>query len=626
MSKKKHNKTKAKSVKVVKPAYDRKELKIILSILTLGFVIRLLYILETQSSPFIQNLFSDSKIYYDWAKGLSNSGHWFGREVFFMSPGYPYFLAIIFKFLGSSILAIRVTQALISTANIFLIYLLTKNLFDNKAGYIAAGISAIYSIFIFFSGAVFGETLQTFFVTALLYLLTKNESASQKNKWLLSGLMLGLSALFRANILIVFPVILIWIFYSFRKSEKLKLGLRNALIYFTIGTALPIIPVTINNYIAGKEFVLLTSNGGINFYLGNNEKALGVYSTPKDFDFFKDMAGINYAKKITHKELTPSQSSTYWYGEGLNFISSNPVDAITLMFKKLLFFFDDDENPQTSQINIDFFKDESSSILQIPLPNFIIVFLLALAGIFYSFRKLRDKKLTLMYLFILSYVLGTIIFFVSGRFRIAITPLFISFAGFGIANLIEIIKQKNFKELIIPGLSAALVLLLVIFALPKYNYSYADAYSNLGSAYFDQKNYNESILNYNESLKLKPTEVTYVLLGNTLAVKKDFNNAVRAYQNAIRINPNYALAYFNYGLLYTQQDNFDEALKLFNKTITIDPYFAEAYRNIAIIYYMTENFEQSLYNFEKYNSLITDESIKATVRQDINELKKKLGK
>jgi hypothetical protein len=41
---------------------------------------------------------------------------------------------------------------------------------------------------------------------------------------------------------------------------------------------------------------------------------------------------------------------------------------------------------------------------------------------------------------------------------------------------------------------------------------------------------------------------------------------------------------------------------------------------------MTENFELSLFNFEKYNSLITDESIKATVRQDINELKIKLGK
>ena len=438
--------------------------------------------------------------------------------------------------------------------------------------------------------------------------------------------MLGFSALFRANILIVFPVIIFWTYYSFKKSETLKAILKKTLIYFTIGTAIPILPVTLNNYIAGKEFVLLTSNGGINFYLGNNEKSLGVYSTPKDFDFFKDMAGINYAKKISGKELTPSQSSSYWYEQGLNFIIPNPTDAIGLTFKKLLFFFDDDENPQTSQINIDFFREKYSSILKIPLPNFITVFLFAIAGIYFSVKKLKDNKHTLLYLIILSYVLGTIVFFVSGRFRIAITPLFIAFAGFGIVTLIEMIKEKNFKELVIPGVSAAMVLALVVFVLPKYNYSYADAYSNLGTAYFDQKNFNEALLNYNESLKLKETELTYVLIGNTLAVKNDFNNAYRAYQNALRLNPSYALAYFNLGLLNSQKGNFDEALKLFDKSIKIDPLFAEAYRNTAVIYYMTENYEQSLVNFEKYYSLITDENIKATVIQDINELKKKLNK
>ena len=626
MTKKKQKPQKEKQIKATKPVFEKKELKIILSILALGFLLRIIYILETQSSTFIQNLFSDSKIYYDWAKNIVSSDNWFGDKVFFMSPGYPYFLAFVFKFFGSSIFTIRIIQALISAANIFLIYRLTKNLFDSKSGFIAAGIASIYSVFIFFSGAVFGETLQTFFVTALFYFLTKKEDETAKNKWLLSGLMLGFSALFRANILIVFPVIIFWTYYSFKKSETLKAILKKTLIYFTIGTAIPILPVTLNNYIAGKEFVLLTSNGGINFYLGNNEKSLGVYSTPKDFDFFKDMAGINYAKKISGKELTPSQSSSYWYEQGLNFIIPNPTDAIGLTFKKLLFFFDDDENPQTSQINIDFFREKYSSILKIPLPNFIAVFLFAIAGIYFSVKKLKDNKHTLLYLIILSYVLGTIVFFVSGRFRIAITPLFIAFAGFGIVTLIEMIKEKNFKELVIPGVSAAMVLALVVFVLPKYNYSYADAYSNLGTAYFDQKNFNEALLNYNESLKLKETELTYVLIGNTLAVKNDFNNAYRAYQNALRLNPSYALAYFNLGLLNSQKGNFDEALKLFDKSIKIDPLFAEAYRNTAVIYYMTENYEQSLVNFEKYYSLITDENIKATVIQDINELKKKLNK
>jgi len=168
MTKKKQKPQKEKQTKTKKPVFEKKELKIILSILALGFLLRLIYILETQSSPFIQNLFSDSKIYYDWAKNIVSSDNWFGDKVFFMSPGYPYFLAVAFKFFGSSIFTIRIIQALISVANIFLIYRLTKNLFDSKSGFIAAGIASIYSVFIFFSGAVFGETLQTFFVTAFL--------------------------------------------------------------------------------------------------------------------------------------------------------------------------------------------------------------------------------------------------------------------------------------------------------------------------------------------------------------------------------------------------------------------------------------------------------------------------
>ena len=626
MTKKKQKATNLKQSKVVKPSIEKKELQIVFSILAIGFILRMIYILETQNSPFIQNLFSDSKIYFDWAKELSNSNKWFGKEVFFMSPGYPYFLAFIFKFFGPSILAVRILQALINTATIFLIYKTTRNLFDRNTGYVAASIAAVYSIFIFFSGAVFGETIQTFFVTALIYFLSKNQENYRHNKWFLSGLMLGLASLFRANILIVFPALFIWIAYSFYKSENLKKELKRTLIFLFIGTAIPILPVTLNNFFAGKEFVLLTSNGGINFYLGNNDKALGVYSTPKDFDFFKDMAGINYAQKLTHKKLTPSESSSYWYNQGLKFITSYPVDALSLTLKKVLFFFDDDENPQTSQINIDFFRDKYSALLKIPLPNFIFVFLFSIAGFYYSLKKLKDDKINLMYIILVSFVLGAILFFVSGRFRIAITPLLISFAAFGMINLYNVIKQKDFNKIFFPVAAAALLFALVVFALPKYNYSYADAYSNLGNAYFDQKNLNEALNNYNESLKLKETELTYVLIGNTFAVKNDFNKAITAYQNALRLNPDYALGFFNLGLLNAQRNNFNEALNHFRKTIEIDPVFAEAYRNTAIIYYMTENYEQSLVNFEKYYSLITDESIRATVIQDINELKKKLNK
>lgn len=624
MSKKKQKIKNPNSVKVKNQLFNIQESKTIIWITFAGFIIRLIYIIETQQSPFIQNLFSDSQIYFDLARTMVQSSSWFGKEAHFMSPGYTYFLAIIMKFFGDSILVIRILQTLISSVNIFLIYLLTKNLFEIKTANIAAAITALYSIFIFYSGAIFGETLQTFFVTAFLYLLTCEDV--KKNKWILTGLMLGLAALFRGNILLLCPVLLIWIYFYYKKSETLRNHLKKAVFYFTIGTAIPVLIITLNNHLANKDFVLLSSNGGINFYLGNNENALGVYTSPKDFDFFKDLAGINYAQKITRIDLTPSEASSYWFKQGLNFITSHPIDAALLTAKKLFLFFDDSENPQTSQININFFRDNYSSILKIPLPNFIFVFLLAVTGMIYSIKKLKTKNVYLMLLVLVAYTLSVIIFFVVGRFRIAITPLLISFAAFGLINLIEAFKFKRFKEFILPAISSVSLMLIVMVLLPSYNYSYADAYSNLGNVYFEQKNINEALRNYNISLKLKETPIAYVLIGNALQVKKDYMGSQSAYENALRLNPNYALAYFNLGSIKAQQSQLDDALKYFSKALEIDPAFAEAYRNKAVIYYMTENFEQSLFNFEKYYSLIKDDNIRFSVQQDIIELRKKLNK
>lgn len=624
MTKRKPSAQKQKQEKALKPTIDKKELKTILLIIAVGFLLRLIYVLETQSSPFIQNLFSDSQIYFDLAKNMAQSNNWFGKEAHFMSPGYTYFLALAIKFFSISILFIRVLQVIVSTAIVYFIYLLAINLFDNRTAKIAAAIAAVYSIFIFYSGAIFGETLQTLFVTAFLYFLTCNEE--KRKKWFYAGLMLGLASLFRGNILLIFPAILIWIYLIYKKSKTQKDFLKKTLLFFSIGTVIPVLLITLNNYLANKDFVLLSSNGGINFYLGNNENSLGVYTSPKDFDFFKDMAGINYARKVTGKNLSPSEASFYWFNEGINYISSHPGDAILLTFKKLLLFFDDSENPQTSQININFFRDKYSTLLKIPLPNFIVVLMLAIIGIVFSVSSSFNQKIKLMLIILIVYIVSVVLFFVVGRFRIAIAPLLITFAAYGLLQLYNAIKNKNFAKTLVPVSTSSIVLVLVVFALPDYNYSYADAYSNLGNVYFDQKNIGEALKNYNESLKIKETAITYVQIGNAFQFKKDYVNSESAYRNALRLNPNYALAYFNLGSINAQQRKFEAAIDLFSKAIEIDPALAEAYRNKAVIYYMAEDFQNSLTNFQKYYSLITDENIKATVLHDINDLKQKLNK
>lgn len=622
MSKKKIKEITKSEIKAVKnKTIDNQELKIVISILSFGFILRIIYIFETISSPFYLNLFSDSKIYFDWATQIATSGNWLGDSVYFMSPGYPYFLAAIFIFLGPSILAVRIIQALISTFTILFIYLSTKNIFGKNPGYIAAGISSIFGLFIFYSGTILGETVQIFLISYLCLLLSKTKLEFNTKHWFKIGLILSATALFRANILIYAIAVTVFVIIKFVKKELESKTFRIILLSFFAGLIIPLVVVTSRNYVVGGDFVVVSSNGGINFFIGNNENAPGVYLTPKGFDLYKDMPGEKFAEKITGRILTPSEVSNYWYNRGSGYIFSHPADALLLFGKKILLFFDDDENPQSSITDINFFKENYSNLLKIPLPGFLLVLLLAIIGLYFSIRDKRPVQV--LTLLLLSIILSTAIFFVIGRFRLAAAPILIIFAGYGISGSVEIVKTKRFLELTKPAI-LVLGIIAVQFIVPKFNYTNFDAWSNLADVNFQNKQFNEALINAEKSLALKNTDFGFVLLANIYAAKGNNEAAFLNYQNALKLNPESSLAYFNLALFFTQQGNFTDALVNYNQAIKFDPAFAEAYRNMAIIYYMTENYEQSLKLFEKYLSLISDEQIRTTVQQDIDEIKRRL--
>jgi tetratricopeptide (TPR) repeat protein len=56
------------------------------------------------------------------------------------------------------------------------------------------------------------------------------------------------------------------------------------------------------------------------------------------------------------------------------------------------------------------------------------------------------------------------------------------------------------------------------------------------------------------------------------------------YNNAIRINPDFAPPYFNRGNLYNNLGQYQLAIEDFNNTIRLSPDYAMAYNSRAIIY------------------------------------------
>lgn len=606
--------------------YTRTELFYLGLIVLLGLIFRLIYFFETEGTPFFTHLYSDSKIYFDWASSIITSGDWVGTETYFMSPIYPYFLALLKTLSNQTITIVRLIQVIVSSLNIWIIFLIARKIHSPKAGYAASILASVYSIFIFYSGAILAETFQTFVVSILILLLVnvvvfENVDKLEKtaDRWLTIGLLLGVSALFRGNILLFFVGALGWMIIHYRGSVKLKAILKPALIYFIFGTAVPILMVTTRNYLVSNELVLITSNGGINFYIGNNSSAPGVFKTPKDFNFLSDMSGKDYAEKMSGEKMTSSKASLYWYKQGFDYITSHPVDASVLTVKKLFLFLGNSENPQSTIMDPLFFSFNYSNLLKLPLPGFGLILILALSGIILTFRE--REKIILLYIFLTLYILSVIIFFVVGRYRVAITPLLLVFAGVALMEIYHIMKSGHLKKLISPSVVAVLLVLIESFAVPKLNYSNYDAYLNLGNTSFDEKDFDKALAYYKLSLQSEKNYIAYVLIGNTLSVKREFQAAEAAYKTAIKLNDLYDISYFNLGLMYTQTRQIEKSINQFNKAIEINPHFSEAYRNLAIAFYMKGEYKFALEYFEKYLPMANNPDIRKSVVRDIENIK-----
>lgn len=71
-----------------------------------------------------------------------------------------------------------------------------------------------------------------------------------------------------------------WFWLTYRREQGFYIRFFVPLV---LGVALAIAPVTARNYFIGKDFVLLTSNGGIVFAQANNKAANGVSSAMAGF-------------------------------------------------------------------------------------------------------------------------------------------------------------------------------------------------------------------------------------------------------------------------------------------------------------------------------------------------------
>ncbi|MHA1336722.1 MAG: tetratricopeptide repeat protein [Promethearchaeota archaeon] len=171
----------------------------------------------------------------------------------------------------------------------------------------------------------------------------------------------------------------------------------------------------------------------------------------------------------------------------------------------------------------------------------------------------------------------------------------------------DLIKQENYPE--------ALSILRKLYCdnpnLTEIKDELIDALSEYGAYNNDLwiRNYDEAIKCFQEIISLDPNNYrAYYNLGISYHNQGDNKKALEACQKAVEIKPDYAHCYYNMGLIYEENDDFEKALLYYKKALKADPkltYAAQAKRAI-------EESIQDLEDFEKEGS---------TSENDIKKLK-----
>ncbi|MBW1846920.1 MAG: glycosyltransferase family 39 protein, partial [Deltaproteobacteria bacterium] len=285
-----------------------------LLIFLVALVVRAVYLWEMRDAPVSTLLLGDAQSYDAWAQEIS-SGNWFGDRVFYQAPLYPYFLALIYTFLGRDFFIVRIIQVAMGTASCLFLARAGRYFFSKKTGVITGMLIALYPTAIFFDCLIQKAVLGFFFMSVFLYLVGKASHNPKGLWWILMGMILGCMGLTRENALILIVVILFWIYVYFRTMPFKKTVAWGALL--VCGLAIILIPVGLRNKIVGGDFVLTTSQFGSNLYIGNNNMSDGRYRPlrPDRGDWrFERQDATELAEEAIGRKLSPSEVSQYWVG------------------------------------------------------------------------------------------------------------------------------------------------------------------------------------------------------------------------------------------------------------------------------------------------------------------------
>ncbi len=537
------------------------------AIFFLALVLRLLYVWDVSESAFFGQLVVDQASYDAWAMKIA-AGDWLGSATFYQDPLYPYFLAIIYKAFGRSLLLVYILQAIISSAGCLPLYGLGRRVFhDPRVGFLAALFWAGYKVDMFFVAQVLKTSPGLALTITALWLLVKVRDDNTWPSGLLAGIASGLILVFRGNFLLVAPLLFLWIGIGLATREGRKAIMPLAAL--VIGCVSVLSAVAARNLAVSGELTLTTAQGGVNFWVGNyRENKWGVGRDP-DFAIrspeFERGDFLAEAERRTGKKLTDSQMSRFWFKEGLREIAADPALSAARFLRKSLLTVNFHE--VSDNLNYDFFRQEYSFMLRLPLPAFWLAGPFGLAGLALASRR---KKGGFLALYLGSYFVTLLLFYVVNRYRAPLVPVLLVFAAYGVIEFARSLRERDRRAM---ALYLAVLVAAGAIGFPRWRRpSFDVSWQKVGNAMSREGRWAEAIDAYERALSINPgQDVSWIGLGLAYETRGRRTEADAAFSRAVSANPKNAWAHYYLGRSLERGGERDKAREEYERALGLSP-------------------------------------------------------
>jgi tetratricopeptide (TPR) repeat protein len=537
------------------------------------FAVKLVVLFQLHDHPLLQPAEGlDSQTYVELARRVGAGDLGLGSEPYFVAPLYAYVLGLLLAVSGGSLLFAQCVQVVLGTVAVALIGATANRWQGPRAGWIAGVLAAATGVFTFHEVLILQAALDPFLTALALFLLARALPDAGPWRFLAAGAAFGLLALNRPNALA--GAVLTAAVLAARRPMRRPWVRAGA---FAAGVAIAVSPATVRNAVVAGEAVLISSHGGLNFYIGNNPEADGTYRavpgiTPNIAGQARDATRV--AEQEEGRTLSAGEVSSHFARKAWAWIRAEPGAAFRLFLRKLAYVFNDTE--LALNYSYRYYSEDEPTVLRFLVVGPWLLVPLGLTGLCLGPQRGAPGFLAWAS-FVPAYALSVAAFFVSGRYRL---PLLIPLCV-GSAFALELLwtaRRQQRRRLVAAGVSMVVLAAVAVWPFPLDEGRTAER-EQMALWLVDRGRIDDArTLIERHDLGGARSELARAreIEGVALAQRGRGAEAERVLEEAVRLDPTSASARLNLAVVHAQEGRLDQARQRVDEALRLRPDYPQA--------------------------------------------------